>query len=193
MFQVRIHGRGGQGVVTAANMLSVAAFLEGGYAQAFPSFGSERMGAPIVAYCRTDDHPIRTHEPISAPDALIISDPTLVHQADVFAGLGPDGYVLINTSRTFEQLGLSEMVRELRPDRMATVAATEIAQEQIGRPFPNTALIGAIAVLTGVVSLEAVVGAIERQFRGESVNTNISAAREAAARAALRQGESSRA
>ena len=89
MFQVRIHGRGGQGVVTAAEMLSLAAFDEGRHAQAFPSFGSERNGAPVVSFCRIDDRPIRLREPVSAPDALIIQDPTLLHQVDVFAGLRP--------------------------------------------------------------------------------------------------------
>ena len=87
MFQVRIHGRGGQGVVTAAEMLSIAAFDEGRHAQAFPSFGSERTGAPVVAFCRIDDTEIRAREPISEPDALIVQDPTLLHQVDVFGGL----------------------------------------------------------------------------------------------------------
>ena len=98
MFEVRIHGRGGQGVVTAAELLSVAAFGEGRHAQAFPSFGSERTGAPVVAFCRIDDAPIRTREPIGEPDALIVQDPTLLHQVAVFEGLRPDGYVLINSS-----------------------------------------------------------------------------------------------
>ena len=87
MFQIRIHGRGGQGVVSGAEMLSVAAFLEGRYAQAFPSFGSERMGAPVMAFCRIDDKEIRLREPVLAPDALIIQDPTLLHQVDLFNGL----------------------------------------------------------------------------------------------------------
>ena len=83
MFEVRIHGRGGQGVVTAAEMLSVAAFLEGRHAQAFPSFGSERMGAPVVAYCRISDKEIRLREPVLKPNALIVQDPTLLNQVDV--------------------------------------------------------------------------------------------------------------
>src|SRR6188472_2566297 len=83
MFQIRIHGRGGQGVVTAAELLSVAAFLEGEHAQAFPSFGSERTGAPVVAFCRIDDRDIRVREPILAPDVLIVQDPTLLHQVDL--------------------------------------------------------------------------------------------------------------
>ena len=107
MFQVRIHGRGGQGVVTAAELLSVAAFLEGREAQAFPTFGSERTGAPVVAFCRMDDKPIRVREPITEPDAVIVQDPTLVHQVDLFAGLDESGYLLINTSRALADLGLA--------------------------------------------------------------------------------------
>src|SRR5439155_11620335 len=99
VLQVRFHGRGGQGVVTAAELLSVAAFNDGRHAQAFPSFGSERTGAPVVSFCRIADEPIRTREPVAEPDALIVQDPTLLHQVDVFSGLGEDAYVLINSSR----------------------------------------------------------------------------------------------
>jgi len=93
VFEIRIHGRGGQGVVTAAELLSVAAFDEGRHAQAFPSFGSERTGAPVVSFCRIDERPIRVREPIAAPDALIVVDPTLLHQVDVFGGLKSGGYL----------------------------------------------------------------------------------------------------
>ena len=110
VFQVRIHGRGGQGVVTAAEILSVAAFDDGRFAQAFPSFGSERTGAPVVAFCRIDASRIRTREPIVAPDALIVQDATLMHQVDLFSGLRPGGYLLVNSSRSFEELGLSDLV-----------------------------------------------------------------------------------
>jgi pyruvate ferredoxin oxidoreductase gamma subunit len=94
MLQIRIHGRGGQGVVTAAELLSIAAFEQGRHAQAFPSFGSERTGAPVVAFCRIDDHEIRLREPVLNPDVLIVQDPTLLHQVDVFQGLPGNGYVL---------------------------------------------------------------------------------------------------
>ena len=124
MFEVRIHGRGGQGVVTAAEMLSIAAFEEGHHAQAFPSFGSERTGAPVVAFCRIADKEIRLREPIMQPDALIIQDPTLLHQIDVFAGLKKNGFILINTTNTFEELGLSDFVRDFPADRLCTLAAT---------------------------------------------------------------------
>jgi len=137
MLQIRIHGRGGQGVVTAAEMLSLAAFEQGRHAQAFPSFGSERTGAPVVAFCRIDDREIRLREPILAPDVLIIQDPTLLHQVDVFQGLPPDGYVLINSKRSFDELGLAEITRRLRHERLVTVPATEIALKHLGRPLPK--------------------------------------------------------
>lgn len=181
MFQVRIHGRGGQGVVTAAEMLSVAAFLDGSFAQAFPSFGSERMGAPVVAFCRIDDHPIRSHEPIANPDALIVQDPTLLHQVDLFAGVGPEGYVLINSTRSAVDLGIGELRQRIRPERLVTVPATELARQIIGRPLPNTVLLGALAEVTGVVPLTAVVAAIRRRFSGPAGETNVKAATEAAA------------
>jgi len=115
MFEVRFHGRGGQRVVTASELLSMAAFAEGRHAQAFPSFGSERMGAPVVAFCRIDDCEIRLREPIAHPDALVIQDPTLLHQVDVFSGLAPDGYVLINSARGLDELGLAELRQRFDP------------------------------------------------------------------------------
>src|SRR5678815_5364880 len=111
MFQVRIHGRGGQGVVSTAEILSVAGFIDGKHAQAFPSFGSERMGAPVMAFCRIDDRPIRLREPVLAPDALIVQDCTLLHQVDLFTGLRPGGVVLLNSSRTLAELGLAELAQ----------------------------------------------------------------------------------
>ena len=179
MFEVRIHGRGGQGVVTAAELLSVAGFLEGRHAQAFPSFGSERTGAPVVAFCRFDDAPLRPREPIAEPDALIIQDPTLLHQVDVLAGLGEDGYLLVNTTRSFEELGLGEFVLRFRPERLATVAATEIAREIVGRPLPNAALLGAFAALTGRLELDSMTGAIRDRFPGDVGERNAAAAERA--------------
>ena len=152
-FQVQVHGRGGQGVVTAAEMLSVAAFREGRQAQAFPSFGSERTGAPVVAFCRIADHEIRAHEPIVRPDALIIQDPTLLHQVDLFSGLSEDGYLLINSALAFAQLGISDLSAKLEPSRVVAVPASEIARETLGRPIANAVLLGGFAALTGVISL----------------------------------------
>ena len=179
MFAVRIHGRGGQGAVTAAELLSVAAFDEGRHSQAFPTFGSERTGAPVVSFCRIDDRPIRLREPITDPDALIVQDPTLLHQVNLFAGLKPDGFLLVNTSRTLEELGLDDLVRTLTPEHVVTVPATEIARAQVGRPLPNAALLGAFAALTGRVSLAAVCDAIRERFPGEVGDRNARAAEEA--------------
>jgi pyruvate ferredoxin oxidoreductase gamma subunit len=179
MFQVRIHGRGGQGVVTAAELLSVAGFREGRHAQAFPSFGSERTGAPVVAFCRFDTKPIRLREPILAPDALIIQDPTLLHQVDVFGGLTGDGYILINTSRSFEELGLEEFAAGFRPERLHTVPATEFALRHVGRPLPNAALLGGFAALTHQISLESVSAAVGEKFPTKVAEANVAAAAEA--------------
>jgi pyruvate ferredoxin oxidoreductase gamma subunit len=179
MFQVRIHGRGGQGVVTAAEMLSVAAFGEGHNAQAFPSFGSERTGAPVVSFCRIDNKEIRLREPIMEPDALIIQDPTLLHQVDVFSGFKDDGYVLINTTKTFSELGLDELLKRCRPDHLCTVAATEIGLRHIGRPIPNVPLLGGFAAISGIIKLESVVKAINGKFSGKVAEGNIAAATEA--------------
>lgn len=187
MFEVRIHGRGGQGVVTAAELLSVAAFVEGRHAQAFPSFGSERTGAPVVSFCRIDEHPIRTREPIAEPDALIVVDPTLLHQVDVFGGLKARGWVLINTSRTFSEMRIDELFERFASDRFRTVPATELARQQLGRPLPNAALLGGFAALTGAVGLGSVVTAIRERFSEGVGEANVAAAERAFAfvRAAL--------
>ena len=179
MLQIRIHGRGGQGVVTATELLSIAAFEQGRHAQAFPSFGSERTGAPVVAFCRIDDTEIRLREPILAPDVLIVQDPTLLHQVDVFQGLQPDGYVLINSQRSFHELGLAEIEQRYRHERLTTVPATEIALKHLGRPLPNAVLLGGFAALSGLVSLDAVAHAIRDKFSGKVAEGNIAAAAEA--------------
>ena len=179
MFQIRIHGRGGQGVVTAAETLSIAAFLEDRYAQAFPSFGSERTGAPVVAFCRIDTREIRLREPVLNPDALIIQDPTLLHQVDMFSGLVPDGFILINTSRSFDALGLGEFVRGFRAEHLCTVPATELALKHVGRPVPNAALLGGFAAVSAQVSIDSVAQALRQKFSGAIAEGNVAAAREA--------------
>ena len=179
MLQIRIHGRGGQGVVTAAEMLSIAAFEQGRHAQAFPSFGSERTGAPVVAFCRIDDQEIRLREPIMAPDVLIVQDPTLLHQVDVFQGLKPDGFVLINSRKSFNELGLADIEARFLRERLTTVPATEIALKHLGRPLPNAVLLGGFAALSGLITLQAVSHAIGTKFSGKVAASNIAAATEA--------------
>ncbi len=187
MYQVRIHGRGGQGVVSGAELLSVAAFLEGRYAQAFPSFGSERMGAPVMAFCRIDDKEIRLREPVVAPDALIIQDPTLLHQVDLFKGLAASGLILINSMKSFDELGLAELASGSKHFRLCQVPATELAQKHVGRPVPNAALLGGFAAVSGQVALESVVAAIRAKFPGKIAEGNVAAASEAFAIAQKRR------
>lgn len=179
MFEVRIHGRGGQGVVTAAEMLSIAAFEEAHHAQAFPSFGSERTGAPVVAFCRIADKEIRMREPIMSPDAVIIQDPTLLRQIDVFSGLKADGFVLINTKSTFAELGLAEMARDWPADHLCTLPAIDLALKHVGRPVPNVPLLAGFAALSGRIKLASVVNAINAKFSGKVAAGNVAAATEA--------------
>jgi pyruvate ferredoxin oxidoreductase gamma subunit len=179
MFEVRIHGRGGQGVVTAAEMLSVASFLEGKHAQAFPSFGSERTGAPVVAFCRISDKEIRLREPIQTPDAVIVQDPTLFKALDVTEGLNDDGYLIVNTARSLSEMGLDAIVARLPPGHVTSVPATELAMKHINRAAPNTALLGAFAAEVGVVSLDSILEAIRRAFPGKVGEVNVEAAKAA--------------
>lgn len=176
MFQVRIHGRGGQGVVTAAELLSVAAFAEGRHAQAFPSFGSERTGAPVVAYCRMDDAPIRVREPIMSPDAVVIQDTTLLHHVNVLAGLVDGGFALLNSAKQAEDLGLEDLMADDRRIRVATVAATDLALEHFGKPVPNIVLLGGLAALSEIVSLRSVLDAVGDRFSGKIAAGNCAAA-----------------
>lgn len=175
VIEVRLHGRGGQGVVTAAEMLSEAAFEEGRHAQAFPSFGSERTGAPVVAYCRIAEGEIRTREPVMEPHALVVQDATLLHQVDVFAGLRADGWVIINSRETPGQLGIDS----LEARHVLTVAASDIAKEHVGRPLPNAALLGGLAAMTGIVHLDAVTAAIRAKFPPAIAEGNVAAAQAA--------------
>ncbi|MEU6378706.1 2-oxoacid:acceptor oxidoreductase family protein [Streptomyces sp. NPDC046909] len=174
MFQIRIHGRGGQGAVTAAEVLSVAAFLEGRHAQAFPSFGSERTGAPVTAFCRIDEGPIRVREPVTRPDALVVQDATLLHQVNVFDGLRPEGTVLVNSPRGPADLALAAAV-----GTVLTVPATALALRHLGRPVPNIVLLGGLAALTGVVTIDSLTAAVHERFPGELGTANAAAAQEA--------------
>lgn len=160
---VRIHGRGGQGVVTAAELLSLAAFDEGLHAQALPSFGSERTGAPVVAFCRIDDRPIRAHDPVDGPHVVVVQDPTLLLGDDVLRGLAEDGLVVVNSSRTVAELEAAGLGLGAR-QRALPVPATDLAREHLGRAMPNTALLGAVAAATGIVTLASVRRAIVDRF-----------------------------
>ncbi len=166
--------------MTAADLLALAAFEEDRFAQSFPSFGSERTGAPVVAYCRLDEREIRTREPVLAPDFLMIIDPTLVLQVDLFSGLSADGFILVNSSRTFAELGLGGLCQKFRRDRLLTAPATEIARRHTGRPLPNAALLGGFAAMTAEVSIGAIGAAIRDRFSDQPsvAERNVAAAAE---------------
>ena len=179
MLQIRFHGRGGQGVVTAAELFSMAAFSDGKHAQAFPSFGSERMGAPVIAFCRIDGKHIRTREAVTNPDVLIIQDPTLLHQIDLFAGLAPAGYVLINSTLTLDQLGIENFLKTLPVDHVCAFPASDLGLKHLKRPIANAPLLGGFAAITGLIRLASVETAIRQKFPGPVGEANTAAAREA--------------
>jgi pyruvate ferredoxin oxidoreductase gamma subunit len=170
--EIRIHGRGGQGSVTAAEVLAKAAFKDGLVSQAFPSFGSERMGAPVRAFCRVSDKAIRTRAVIEEPDFLIVQDPTLFGQVEVFGGLKEGGMAVVNTEKPEEIEAPDGAV--LKP-----VAGTRIAMDVIGRPIPNMVMCGAFAGTTGLVSLESLQAAVKERFGGKVGDLNAEAVEKA--------------
>ncbi len=169
MIEIRIHGRGGQGNVAAAELLSIAAFKDGKHAQAFPSFGAERIGAPVQAFVRIDDKKVRTREDVRTPDYLIIQDAFLIDTVPVLDGLKPDGLIVINSEKLPEDLNIKTTAT------IETIPATEIALEIIGRPIPNAVMIGAFCSVTGLVSLTAVQEAIMGKFPGKIGENNVAA------------------
>lgn len=172
MKELRIHGRGGQGSVTAAELIATAAFAGGVYAQAFPAFGVERRGAPVQAFVRFSDTVIRLRSQIYEPDYIIVQDSTLIHDVNVFAGMSQGGIAIINT----EKEGDYKI-----PDgvRLIVINATEIALEEIGLPITNTTLMGAFAAASGEITLEALKDAINERFSGKLAETNFAAAKRA--------------
>ena len=179
MYQVRFHGRGGQGVVSAAEILSVTAFLGNKHAQAFPSFGSERMGAPVQAFCRIDDKAIRLREPIYTPDALIILDASLVRMPEVLVGIEKVKCVLINTRQSIDILQAEQLKKRVSLDHIHTIGATELALEVIGRNVPNVIMLAAFSAITGIIPFERLIHAIEEHFPKNIAGTNKLAAERA--------------
>jgi pyruvate ferredoxin oxidoreductase gamma subunit len=169
MIEIRIHGRGGQGNVAAAELLSIAAFKDGKFSQAFPSFGAERVGAPVMAFVRIGDKKIRTREDVQNPDYLIVQDSNLIGSVPVLDGLKPDGLILVNSEKKPEELQLKTSAK------VETIPATEIALEIIGRPIPNAIMIGAFCTITGLVSIDAVQEAIMGKFPGRVGENNVAA------------------
>ena len=161
MLQIRWHGRGGQGAVTAARILGLAAAVYGSwYAQSFPSFGTERRGAPVTAFTRLDDRPIRDRSQVSNPNYIVVLDATLLENTDIFAGLAPGGIVLINSNRKVINDCGDHDDRVLSRSGLHYLDATHLAREVLGVPIVNTAMVGALAGLSGLLPVTAVTRAI---------------------------------
>lgn len=178
MRQVRIHGRGGQGVVTAAEMLARAGFLAGHEAQAIPSFGSERTGAPVVSTCRFSDRPIRTREPVLTPDVVLVQDPTLLATDRPFVGLATGGLAVVNT--THDEAWVRHETGATDTDiQIITVPALDLALEYLKAAKPAAAMLAAYAAATGDISLEAVQQVFRDRFAGRVGQANARVAQEA--------------
>ncbi len=171
MAEIRIHGRGGQGSVTAAELIAVAAFYGGKASQAFPNFGVERRGAPVTAYARIEDKYIRLRSQITEPDFIIVQDASLVGGVDVFAGAKKGTVVLINTEKEAKDFVAPKGVE------VKTIKATELGMEIIGKPIINTILLGAFAAMSGLITIEAMERAIKERFAGEIGEKNVEAAK----------------
>jgi pyruvate ferredoxin oxidoreductase gamma subunit len=173
--EIRWHGRGGQGAVTSAELLAKAAIDEGKYAQAFPSFGPERRGAPVLAFDRiSNEEPIRVRVEITEPDVVVVLDPTLLGIVNVTSGLKKQGTLVVNTRKT-----LPDMESELGGEwRLVIIDATRIARELLGVPIVNTTMLGALLKATGVVELESFLAPLRHRF-GRLAERNISAMQKA--------------
>ena len=168
MIEIRLHGRGGQGAVTASEVLAIAAFKDGKFSQAFPSFGPERTGAPVESYCRIDDVFINMRTHIYEPDFLIVLDPSLLETVDITKGLKKSGTIIINS--------------EKKPEfnyKVFYVNASKIAMDILGRPIVNTAMLGAFAKATGIVTMQSIESALKERFPGPLAEKNIAAVKRA--------------
>jgi pyruvate ferredoxin oxidoreductase gamma subunit len=175
LIEIRWHGRGGQGAVTSAELLAQAAINEGKYAQAFPAFGAERRGAPVVAFVRIDsEKPIRVRAEIEIPDIVVVLAADLLRVVDVSSGLKNDGTVVLNTSKTADEI-VSEFGFKWR---LATVDATRIAREMLGVPIVNTAMVGALLKAAEVAKLNSLIGPLKHRF-GRLADKNINAMQKA--------------
>ena len=170
MIEIRLHGRGGQGAVTSAELLALAAINQGMYGQAFPSFGPERRGAPVIAFCRIDDKPIRIRANISRPDLVMVLDPSILRLVNVTAGLKDDGILVTNTRYTGE-----EIKKELGiTHALATVNATEIAIQELGLPITNTTMLGSLLKAREIIPHDSLIDPLKKRF-GRIAEKNIKA------------------
>lgn len=172
MKEIRIHGRAGQGSITTAYLLGYAYFLKGMYPYAFPNFGAARMGAPMNAFLRVDEKPVRLRSQVYNPDFIIIMDPTLMRGYNCFAGLRDNGIAIVNEKE-------GAQLPKLKADqRIIAVPANDIAMKTIGRPLGNTALIGAFAQATGQLNPEDIIEVVKQRFSGKAQEGNIEAVKQ---------------
>jgi 2-oxoacid:acceptor oxidoreductase gamma subunit (pyruvate/2-ketoisovalerate family)/2-oxoacid:acceptor oxidoreductase delta subunit (pyruvate/2-ketoisovalerate family) len=169
VIEIRLHGRGGQGAVTASRIIATAAYEEGKYSQAIPMYGTERRGAPLTAFVRIDDVRVRERELVHNPEISIVLDPLIAKQQAVVDSLKPGGLVLLNTAYPPEEVMIGGDFK------VATVDATTIALETLGRPITNTAILGAFAKITGLLKVESLEKAIKKFFPGRLGDMNIAA------------------
>lgn len=174
--EIRWHGRGGQGAWTASEILAKAAILEGKYIQSFPEFGPERMGAPVNSYTRISEEPINLHCSVYNPDVVVVLDPTLLKTVPVTKGLKENGVLIVNIKATPAEI---RKKLDLKTGKVWTVPATEIAIRILGRPITNTAMIGAVARATQIVSLESIEKATKERFPPNVAEKNVAIIKEA--------------
>lgn len=179
MIEIRIHGRGGQGNVVAAYLLAMAAIEEHRYGQAFPNFGAERRGAPVIAFVRIDDNPIKRRNQVRQPAFLIIQDQALLHVPGVTDGLLPDGKILINSSLSSAELS-EQMAKKIAKKNVITLPATALANQILGRPVPNTALLAAFFALTDLLSQQSLAKVLKKRFKGQVLENNLQLIQQAA-------------
>ncbi len=185
LFEIRWHGRGGQGAVTSAELVAQAAISEGRFGQAFPSFGPERRGAPVQAFVRVSTtQPIRNRAEITVPDVIVVLDPGLLPTVNVTAGLKPDGIAIINTRKTPEEIRQEFGIKQ----KLAIVNATKIAREVLGVPITNTTMVGALIRATGVVKLESLVDPLQHRF-GKLADRNFTAMKTAYEQTVIKEKE----
>ena len=175
MNEIRLHGRAGQGMVTGAELIALAAHYEGKYSQAFPFFGSEKRGPPVMAFCRVDDNPIIVHEEITEPDIVVVADSSILDAVDITAGLKKGGIVILNTKKKSSEISL-------KTKNIFVVDATDIALKHFKKLILNTVMLGAFCKVTGLVKIDSVKKAIREKLSGKFsdkiVEANISAIQE---------------
>lgn len=165
MKEIRIHGRGGQGAVVAGRILVIAFAREGKWGSGFPTFGAERRGAPVMAFVRFDDKPVRERSRVYYPDCLVVIDPRLAHSTSIFNGIRPGGILIVNTAEPLKQYHENLGV-------IGFVDATKIGLEEVGIPVTNTCMLGAFARTTGWVQLDSIVSSLGEYFSGDILNKN---------------------